>query len=180
MVLILIITLCLCAFLNFVGVRSYVLLFMTAALIVSLVTALGCYIWLGYRHGLIHGWIWYFVMSPDFHWGWISNTMNNPHPPQLQTAFFMGLGAALAALLTFANHHIAGWPLHPAGLVLGMTQNIRFDWFSIFLVWLLKAAILRYGGASLFRQARPFFIGLLLGASVGIGGASLAVSFFYA
>ena len=155
-------------------------LFMTDALIVSLVTALGCYIWLGYRHGLIHGWIWYFVMSPDFHWSWVANTMNNPHPPQLQTAFFMGLGAALAALLTFANHHIAGWPLHPAGLVLGMTQNIRFDWFSIFLAWLLKAAILRYGGASLFRQARPFFIGLLLGASVGIGGASLAVSFFYA
>ena len=37
-------------------------------------------------------------------------------------------------------------------------------WFSVFIAWLLKAVILRYGGPRLYLRLRPFFLGLILGA----------------
>ena len=155
------------------------LLFLTAAVIVSLLTTMLCYIWIGYRQGLIHGYRWYYVMSPNYHWGWVVNTMNNPHPPQYLTTLFLGIGAALAALLSFANYHLAAWPLHPVGLAIALTNTVRIDWFGIFLAWLIKAVAIRYGGVGLYRTLRPFFLGLILGSCVGVGGASLVYAFYY-
>jgi len=40
---------------------------------------------------------------------------------------------------------------------------LRSIWFSIFLGWLAKVVIVRFGGAGLYRAARNVFIGLILG-----------------
>lgn len=50
-------------------------------------------------------------------------------------------------------------------------------WFSIFLAWLIKLAVLKYGGPWLFRATRPFFIGLIVGQFVA-AGAWLAIDYF--
>jgi hypothetical protein len=155
------------------------LLFLTAAVVVSLLTTMFCYIWIGYRQGLIHGFIWYYVMSPNYHWGWVANTINNPHPPQYLTLLFMAIGAGLASLLSFANHHLPGWPLHPVGVAIALTNTVSGDWFGIFLAWLIKGVAIRYGGVRLYHRLRPFFVGLILGACVGVGGASLIYAFYY-
>ena len=42
-------------------------------------------------------------------------------------------------------------------------------WFSVFLAWSVKAAILKYGGASLYLGMRPLFLGLVLGTFVSAG-----------
>ncbi|MEE2659672.1 MAG: DUF6785 family protein [Candidatus Latescibacterota bacterium] len=153
--------------------------FLFAAVIVGLVTTIACYIYMGYRHGLLHGYGWYYIMSPQLHWGWVTNAMENPNEPQLACHLFLVLGAGLAALLSWATHHFVSWPLHPVGLAFALTNTVRIDWFGIFIAWLLKAAVLRYGGVALYRTIRPFFIGLILGACVGVGGASLLHSFYY-
>ena len=36
-------------------------------------------------------------------------------------------------------------------------------WFSALIAWLLKGVIVRFGGVRLFRNLRPFFLGLILG-----------------
>ncbi len=36
-------------------------------------------------------------------------------------------------------------------------------WFPVLLGWLFKTLILRYGGVKIYRQALPFFIGLVIG-----------------
>ena len=42
-------------------------------------------------------------------------------------------------------------------------------WPSIFIAWLLKLLLLRYGGLRAYNKALPFFFGLILGDCV-IGG----------
>ena len=41
--------------------------------------------------------------------------------------------------------------------------------FPIFIGWVLKAGIVKLGGVKGFRDARPFFIGLILGHFFGTG-----------
>ena len=38
--------------------------------------------------------------------------------------------------------------------------------FSVFLAWLCKTLVLRYGGPALYLKTRPFFMGLILGQFV--------------
>ena len=42
-------------------------------------------------------------------------------------------------------------------------------WFSIFLVWLVKLAVMKYGGPALYRRTRPLFLGLIMGQFVVAG-----------
>ncbi len=55
------------------------------------------------------------------------------------------------------------WPLHPGGYVLVSGTGMGRLWFPIFLSWLAKATVLKIGGVKLYRQAVPFFLGLILG-----------------
>jgi hypothetical protein len=65
--------------------------------------------------------------------------------------------------LMWARHHFLWWPVHYLGFPIGATLTIVFTWFSIFIGWSLKAIILKYGGVRLYRELRPFFLGLVLG-----------------
>ena len=153
--------------------------FLSAAMIAGLITTMVCYIWLGYRHGLIHGYGWYFVNSPQYHWSWVANSINNPNPAEPLVAVFLAIGAGLTGLLALAQYRFAGWPLHPVGLGIALTNTVSIDWFGIFLAWLIKLLALRYGGIRLYRTLLPFFIGLILGTCVGVGGAALVYAFYY-
>ena len=94
-------------------------------------------------------------------------------------AVFLAIGAGLAGLLSLAQYRFAGWPLHPVGLGIALTNTVSIDWFGIFLAWLIKLLALRYGGIRLYRTLLPFFIGLILGTCVGVGGAALVYAFYY-
>jgi hypothetical protein len=55
------------------------------------------------------------------------------------------------------------WPFHPIGFLVCYSYPLMTGWFSIFLGWLAKVLIVRFGGIDLFRSARNFFIGLIAG-----------------
>jgi len=57
----------------------------------------------------------------------------------------------------------AWWPFHPLGYAMGAAWPAIVYWFSMFLAWLVKLFMLRYGGIRLYRKARVFFLGLILG-----------------
>jgi hypothetical protein len=75
----------------------------------------------------------------------------------------MGFGAILAIVLEVLCLRSAVWPIHPAGLVLADTTFVRAGWTSIFLGWLVKVMLLRYGGARLYRAAVPVMLGAIIG-----------------
>ena len=79
------------------------------------------------------------------------------------------LGAGITTLLSVLHLRYPVWPLHPIGYLLLHSWTIWLTWFSVFLGWLAKVVILRLGGGTMFRTARPFFIGLVLGECAAAG-----------
>jgi hypothetical protein len=55
------------------------------------------------------------------------------------------------------------YPFHPIGLLMAQTYPTQMFWFSIFLAWLLKSLIMRFGGTESYRRLTPAFLGLALG-----------------
>ena len=102
--------------------------------------------------------------------------------------WFIAGGAAVFGLLVFLRGRFLGFKLHPAGyLVLlltpyftwvspytrgagapGSAANMSLIWGSCLVAWGAKKIIIKYGGMNFYRRAKPFFIGLVLGAIVGV------------
>jgi len=75
------------------------------------------------------------------------------------------VGGAMAGRMTFV-----WWPFHPVGVMLANTWPLHVLWFSIAVGWAIKTVMLKYGGAGAFRRARPFFMGLIVGEILAVGG----------
>jgi hypothetical protein len=75
------------------------------------------------------------------------------------------LGAITCGLLIKLRLTFVGFPLHPLGFITWLGWPIDRYWLSIFLGWVLKAAVLRYGGYRAFHRFRPFAYGLTVGGT---------------
>jgi hypothetical protein len=78
----------------------------------------------------------------------------------------MSAGFVITGLLEIASLSWASWPFLPIGYLLASTWYIQTAWFCIFLGWLCKTVLVRFGGAKLYKQARPFFFGLVFGEAL--------------
>ena len=74
-------------------------------------------------------------------------------------------GVAQAGVLIFLKARVSWWPFHPAAIAF---PTVRYG-FSLFLVWLMKTLVIRFGGAMLYRQSLPFWYGAIVGYLFGIG-----------
>ena len=90
---------------------------------------------------------------------------------------FIFIGAAGTLLVAFMYHRLLWWPLHPIGCTTGSSWGIQMFLLSIFLGWLFKYIILKYGGLKAYRNTRPLFLGLILGEYV-IGAIWIIVGLF--
>lgn len=79
------------------------------------------------------------------------------------------VGAAMVAALMVGRVMWVGFPFHPVGLLLMNSWPLQVFWFSIMLGWGIKQVLLHYGGAPVFRRARIFFIGLIVGEMLSAG-----------
>jgi hypothetical protein len=75
----------------------------------------------------------------------------------------MLLGGALALGMLWARSFLPGFPLHPIGFLMCDSYAAHQVWFSIFLGWLCKVLITRFGGVETYRKAIPIFLGVVLG-----------------
>lgn len=81
----------------------------------------------------------------------------------------VGVGAVVTTFLMAIRRRFLGFPFHPVGYAMAGGWLISCIWFSIFLSWLVKWVLLKYGGLRTYRRAVPFFLGLILGQHV-VGG----------
>lgn len=87
--------------------------------------------------------------------------ISQPAGPDPSSYALIALGAAAFLGVAALRNGTSWWPLHPAGMLIGSAGGEL--WFSIFIAWLCKAVVLRYGGAQAYTRARAFFLGLAAG-----------------
>ena len=61
------------------------------------------------------------------------------------------------------------WPIHPMSLPISSMWMTDAIMLSVFVSWLIKGSILKYGGSSLYHRGKPFFIGLVAGQFISMG-----------
>ncbi|NKB68431.1 MAG: hypothetical protein GKR89_15315 [Candidatus Latescibacteria bacterium] len=144
------------------------------AIVVTLVGSVWAVVELGYRYGGINLTSWQFGQMTAYTGNWITHNIKNPEPVHLAHLAFTGVGALLMGALTYIKGRFIGFPIHPIGMTLGLAHPLQTVWFSVFLAWLVKMLILKYGGALLYKRLRPFFLGLVLGA-FGTAGVWLVI-----
>ena len=151
------------------------------AAVVAVLLALAGSIWsvltLSYEYGGVNLHHFWFVAIP----GWVGEIMHRqltmPTDASVSGWLFTGIGAAAMAVLTWARIRFIWWPLHPLGFAVSTFHIITYVWFNVFLAWGAKTIILRSGGTTLYRAARPFFLGLIMG-QIFVAGFWLVVDFF--
>jgi hypothetical protein len=120
-------------------------------------------IWLGYRHGAANLSPWFFVIGPQWQFDVAVREIDAGTAANVQGIMWTGVGAGIMGLLVLAHRTLFWWPIHPVGFIIcsvGWTDRL---WLTILLAWLAKLVIVRVGGGTMFRRARLFFLGMVLG-----------------
>jgi hypothetical protein len=77
--------------------------------------------------------------------------------------FWLSFGAILTYGMMLARSRFLFFPLHPLGYLVCLVFPAEMFWTSIFLGWLIKVVIARFGGNEEVRRVTPLFLGLVLG-----------------
>ena len=135
-----------------------------AAIIVGLAGSIWITMQMAYTYGGINLNDWYYSGAPRWPFRYFASVNNQPEPSFLPRMWFTLSGSGAMAILLFLRQRFIWWPLHPLGFPIASTFTIvYYGWLVIFMAWLAKTAVLRYGGIRLYRALTPFFLGLVLG-----------------
>ena len=93
----------------------------------------------------------------------LQSWITQPTPPASTGLYYIAGGFVLTVALSLLRTNFVWWPFHPAGYALALSYAMEYFWLPVFIAWLLKFCIIRYGGSRLYRLAVPFFLGLILG-----------------
>ena len=135
-----------------------------AAIVVGMAGSIWVTMGISYAHGGINLHGWFFEGAPRWPLRYMASVYNDPESSFSPRMLFTGLGGGFMGLLLFLRQRLPWWPLHPIGYPIATTYPIvSYDWFALFLAWVLKGLALRHGGVRTYRSLLPFFLGLILG-----------------
>jgi hypothetical protein len=78
----------------------------------------------------------------------------------------VGVGLVITVILMVLKLQFYAWPLHPIAFPIASAWVMDSALPAVFIAWLAKTIIMRYGGLRLYRAALPFFLGMILSQSV--------------
>jgi hypothetical protein len=96
-------------------------------------------------------------------WQKLDNWITSPQKPDFGTMGAYAIGCLVTLALATLRSRFVWWPFHPVGYLVSGSFGLFRLWLPIFVSWLFKVFILRYGGLRGYRAALPFFMGLVLG-----------------
>ena len=154
--------------------RSYRGLFsaMMLAVVIALIASVGATLTFAYQDGGVNLHGWFFKSGPKYPFNFARNLIDEmaagkPRSPNLRGWIATSIGAVVMVFFTVLRHRFVWWPFNPVGLPIAVVAWTHRIWFSIFIAWIIKTRVLKYGGPKLYRQLRPAFLGLVLGQYTG-------------
>jgi len=148
----------------------------TISVILSMVISYVSTIMIGYKYGGANLSQWFFVGGPQLPFARLSDILFHPQSASGAWLSFMGIGAVFMIFITLMRARFFWWPFHPIGYAMGCSWPMIQLWFSIFIGWILKFMILRYGGIKVYQRFRSLFLGMVLGEFLS-GGIWLIIDF---
>ena len=104
--------------------------------------------------------MWAFGAEP---WKKLDGWLSTPQQPDGGAMGAYVFGILFTLFLAWMRSEFLWWPFHPAGYLVSGSFGLFRLWLPIFVSWLIKVLLLRYGGLRAYRRALPFFLGLVLG-----------------
>ncbi|MBC7327260.1 hypothetical protein H5T87_04000 [bacterium] len=89
--------------------------------------------------------------------------LEQPTGPDLASIKHFFYGLAFVSFLSILKKPFPFQPFHPVGYAVAGSWTMSYLWFSVFLSWLVKMFILKYGGLRSYRTCIPFFLGFIVG-----------------
>jgi len=148
---------------RFSRVKRYLFWAIMAAIFVNIIATLYFMLKISYQHGGINLNSWFFRGSPNAAYDYVADLIKNPTDSNKIGWLCRGIGLFVMTGLMFMRQQFLWWPLHPIGFVIGPVWLMDSLWFSIFIAWLIKKILLKYGGAKAYEKSRYFFLGMPLG-----------------
>lgn len=139
------------------------------SIIITLITSSWATLFLGYKYGGINLYSWQFSGLANFSMNWVKDIIKYPVQFGKAQFGFLFIGGFLMFLLIIARNYFIWWPISPVGLAIGLSHPVYHTWFSVFIAWVIKAFIMKYGGAEVYNKSKHFFLGLILGSFVTAG-----------
>ena len=97
-------------------------------------------------------------------WDRYGSWLTQPKPASSHVALATVAGFVFAGFLQAMRIRFAWWPFHPLAYAVSGSWEMNLLWFPLFLAWVIKSILLRYGGGiKTYQAALPFFYGLILG-----------------
>ena len=145
-----------------IALRPLLILMLACSLITM---AMGVYmnVKLGYEQGGLSLDSWYSGGASRIPADTSSNLVKGVTDASYWNLGWIGVGILLTYGMMLARSRFAWFPLHPIGLLISQSYPIGQIWFSVFLGWLFKVTITKFGGSDSYRKAVPLFLGLALG-----------------
>lgn len=106
-------------------------------------------------------------------WDFVVKYARSPVPADWRKLAFLASGMVFTVFLYVMRARLPWWPFHPLGLAAGAAYPVTNVIFPIFIGWMCKGVIMRFGGSKTYRDTRPVFLGLIMGYYVAAG-----ISFF--
>ena len=132
------------------------------AIVVGCLAAFCSHLWINYKYGNLN-----LYGYPRANSMWVFSDVDAALEGQtkwtLKAPVSFAVGVAFTLFLAYMRANFWWWPLHPLGYALSASWTMIVFWFPILIGWVLKTAILRYGGLRIYDQIKPFFLGLIFG-----------------
>lgn len=156
--------------------KRRIFLAILVAIVVSLFSSILTVLLLGYKNGAINANSWFFINGPQYPLRYYADKIRYPGGPDWLYMGFVAFGSLFALLLQFMRMRFFWFPFHPLGFAFSTVMMTNALWFSIFLAWLIKLTLLKYGGAQVYERSKIFFIALIVGQFV-VNGFWLILDF---
>jgi hypothetical protein len=145
--------------------RRSLLVILTVAILVAMITAGVIHLWLPYNRGALNLYSYVYLSNPLMGFrdnaAAVERTGGDVFDWSSLAFFFVGIGVTI--FLVIMRTMFWWWPLHPLGYALSASWTMIVFWCPVLVAWAIKQPMMRYGGIKLYRRLRPLFLGMIFG-----------------